>query len=84
MFALTACGGSTGTGNAETAPEEANAETTPEETNTETTPEETNTETAEEADAETVPEEADAAQTMELRLGTSPFVITVPDSFKEG
>lgn len=37
-----------------------------------------------EADAGTATEEAEAAQTMELRLGTSPFVMTVPASFTEG
>ncbi|MBQ9521424.1 MAG: hypothetical protein IJR72_02510 [Oscillospiraceae bacterium] len=41
--------------------------------------------TPENADAGTVNEDAaEVTQTMELRLGTSPFVITVPDSFKEG
>ncbi|MBR4546401.1 MAG: hypothetical protein IKO14_10615 [Oscillibacter sp.] len=73
VFALTACGGS------KTATQDADAGTVQEEADADAGT------ATEEADADTgTATEAEAAQTMELRLGTSPFVMTVPASFTEG
>lgn len=74
VFALAACGGSTPPQD-EAAEDAADAETITDDANAADTAEE-------EADAEMPADEA--AQTKEVRLGTSPFVITVPDSFQEG